>query len=218
MRRSTQCKHIVAVSLILALAAGMLLFTVPAQAQTKLTFMLWGQPKEWLPPIAEKLGYEIEWIVGGRSDYEVADKFRLALAANEGIPDIIQFNQTQIPEFGSAGVLVDLTKYFTPYMENLPEMVVEMISWDGRIVGFPYQIKTKQWYYRKDMFDEAGIDVAQIKTIDDFIAAGKKFQEKFPDSYLWNLGNQSIHYDFYGFVTAFDGRWNDEDGNYTNTS
>jgi ABC-type glycerol-3-phosphate transport system substrate-binding protein len=130
------------------------------------------------------------------------------------MPDIIQFNWTQIPEFGSAGVLADLTKAAKPYMEQLPSGVQAAMFWDGKVVAYPYEIKTKLFFYRKDMFAEAGIDPTQWKTVDDFIAAGKQFQEKFPESYIWNWGKQSLHYDMFMMVQAFGGRFNDEDGNY----
>ena len=36
-------------------------------------------------------------------------------------------------------------------------------------------------FYRADLFKEAGIDPNSIETYDDYIAAGKKLQEKFPE-------------------------------------
>ena len=32
------------------------------------------------------------------------------------------------------------------------------------------------WFYRADIFEECGVDVREVKTIDEFIAAGEKMQ------------------------------------------
>ena len=45
------------------------------------------------------------------------------------------------------------------------------------MVTFPFELKPRVWYYRSDIFEEAGIDVSQIKTTDDFIEAGKAIQK-----------------------------------------
>jgi ABC-type glycerol-3-phosphate transport system substrate-binding protein len=54
-------------------------------------------------------------------------------------------------------------------------------------VAFPYEVKSKLWYYRKDMFTAAGIDPTGVKTQDDFIAAGKALRAKYPRSFIWNI-------------------------------
>ena len=48
-------------------------------------------------------------------------------------------------------------------------------------------------FYRADLFKEAGIDPASITTYDEYIAAGKKFQEKFPNMKFF--GNMYIQDD-----------------------
>jgi len=69
------------------------------------------------------------------------------------------------------------------------------------------------------MFAEAGIDPAAIATFDDFIAAGEKFHETFPDSYIINLGAQPIHYWYFMILSHWkDVHVADEDGNYKLTS
>ena len=60
----------------------------------------------------------------------------------------------------------------------------------ANFVTVPRSAKTKIWYYRKDMFEEAGIDVAQVKTFEDYMAAGQKLRDTFPDSYIMNIGPQ----------------------------
>ncbi len=138
------------------------------------------------PEMRDKI--EFTGILGGPGDFQVAEKFRLALAAHQEVPDIIQFNRTQLPEFGEAGVLEDLTPYLKAYVANVVPAALQLATYQGKILAFPYQVKLKLWYYRKDLFDEAGIDPEKVRTLDEFIAAGKKLHAKFPKSYIWNLG------------------------------
>ena len=57
-----------------------------------------------------------------------------------------------------------------------------------------------------------------IKNVDDFIAAGKKIQEKYPNSYMWNLGATPQYYQYYMTLSGNGARFFDEDGNYVISS
>lgn len=47
---------------------------------------------------------------------------------------------------------------------------------DGSVYGIPYEVNTSGFFYRKDLFEEAGIDVNSIATWDDLIDAGLKIK------------------------------------------
>ena len=123
-------------------------------------------------------------------------------------------NYTQVAEFAEAGVLEDLTNQIKPYMNDIIPGVVHIMTYKGKTVAFPYDAKSKIWFYRKDMFDAAGIDVTRVKSVDDFIAAGKTLQAKYPGSYIWNLGAQTLGYDMGSMLTAFDSAFCDSKGVY----
>ena len=46
----------------------------------------------------------------------------------------------------------------------------------------PWDLGPTALYYRIDLFEKAGIDVASIKTWDDYIVAGKKLTAAIPDA------------------------------------
>ncbi|OEO32021.1 hypothetical protein VW23_013535 [Devosia insulae DS-56] len=48
---------------------------------------------------------------------------------------------------------------------------------DGAVYGIPYEVNTSGFFYRKDLFEQAGIDINSIATWDDLIAAGPKLKE-----------------------------------------
>lgn len=187
-----------------------------------LRMMVWGNTDnetkttqavlDAIPELKEKVDIEVE--VGGANDAEVANKLRLAFSANEDIPDIVMLNYTQIPELAEEGVLADISEAVEPYEEDIIPGVMNVMQYNGKMVAFPYDCKPKYWFYRKDMFDEAGINVEEVKTIDDFIAAGKKLQEKFPDSYIWNLGSSSSLNDLEFTLTGFGATFKNDEGEY----
>ena len=49
---------------------------------------------------------------------------------------------------------------------------------DGKVYGIPYEVNTSGFFYRKDIFEKAGVDINSIKTWDDLIAAGKTIKDK----------------------------------------
>lgn len=217
---------------IVALTSTLLLASVIAgcsggdgkavSGKTKLTWMVWGSTEtvekateslyKAYPEMKDKV--EIEGLVGGGGDPDVAKKLRLALAANEDMPDIVMLNRTQLTEFAEAGILEDLTDVMKPVQGNLTQAAIELASYKGKFVTFPYEVKTKVWFYRKDMFDQAGIDPSQVKTIDDLITAGKKLRDKFPNSYIWNLGKQIAGYNLGMIVSGNGAKFNDDNGEY----
>ena len=88
------------------------------------------------------------------------------------------------------------------------------MRYEDATVAFPFELKPRVWFYRSDIFEEAGIDADEIKTTDDFIAAGRKLQEKFPGKYICNVGSSAPGYLFYMALSGNGARFTDEDGNY----
>lgn len=196
--------------------------TIAFAAKPVVTMMTWGDPKfaqkqmdiflEVYPEYKDKV--EFKFVIGGQNDQEVAQKLRLGLAANEVLPEVIQMNRTQYSEFVEAGALEDLTPYFKDVQSNLTAGAKALTVYKGKYYAFPYELKAKLWFYRKDMFDAAGIDVTKVKNTDDLIAAGKKLQAKFPGSYIWNMGPVMAAYNLGEIVSGNGAKLIDAKGNY----
>lgn len=146
----------------------------------------------------------IEVISAGQGDGEAVEALRLALSSGQDIPDIVELNYSQVAEFAEAGVLADLGELIAPYEGGLSQAALELSQYDGVTVAVPYEVKSKLWFYRSDLFEQAGIDVAQVHTQEDFIAAGEQLQETFPDSYIWNLGPNPQGY-AWGMIVSGNG-------------
>jgi len=152
-------------------------------------------------------------------EFEVADstpeRLRLALAANQDIPDMLRFNVNAYIEFAASNELLDVTEYFEPVKDDLYAGAKGLCFYEGKFVAFPCQIKSKMFWYRQDLFEESGIDPKAIVSFQDFINAGKALNSKFPKSYIINLGPHPVGYWLRELLSAYeDARVADETGRY----
>ncbi len=165
------------------------------------------------PEIDKKVDINVE--LGGSGDGDVATKLRLLLASRQELPNLIRLNYTQLPEFAEAGVLEPVKDYIAPYEDNIIDAAKSVMKYNDEYYAFPREIKPKVWFYRADIFKECGIDPYQVKTIDDYIAAGKKIQEKYPKACMENYNAPSQAYDLMMMMSGTEnGRFCDKDGNY----
>lgn len=164
------------------------------------------------PEIADAM--DVEVVLGGSGDTDVAEKLRLALTSGEDIPDVVRINYTQLPEFAEAGVLMDLSDYIKNYEDEIVDAAKNIMQYQGTYYALPREVKPKVWFYRYDIFEECGINVADVKTLDDYIAAGEKIREKYPNACMENYNVPNKNYDLMMMLGATDGRFCDENGKY----
>ncbi len=176
-----------------------------ANGKTVITWMGWGgfdqniatmrEPllEQYFPNLAEK--YALKGISGGKGDFDMAQKLRLMLAAGGSeLPDVNYFNYTQIPEFYSAGELLELDSAIAPYKADLSNAALLLSQYKGKTVTFPDSAKGKVSFYRQDLLAQANLTWADFKTIDDFVLGAKEFHSKLSKSYLLNLDGNPAQY------------------------
>ena len=119
------------------------------------------------------------------------------------------------PEMVTSGMLTDVTGIYERIGSRLLGGMRDLCTYNGRQYAFPYALNTLIWIYRQDIFDEAGIDASTVKNIDDFIAAGHKLRETFPDAYI-HTGNVNDHADYFNWCVPGTGMNSliDANGNY----
>jgi multiple sugar transport system substrate-binding protein len=137
------------------------------------------------------------------NDYATAEKFSLALSGGTALPDILQLNYTEMPQFAAAGVLEELSAAYAPYSADLYAGALQVAKYNGGFYAFPGSLNAKLFYYRADLFAEAKIDPSSIQTVDDFIAAGTQFHRKFPGQYIMNLNTEPQPYVFGEMISAY---------------
>ncbi|WP_320774251.1 sugar ABC transporter substrate-binding protein [Streptomyces sp. CRN 30] len=98
----------------------------------------------------------------------------LRMASSKSLPDIVQFDASEMPTFADAGGLTDL-KSLGLSTEDIPEGIVDFGSYKGTYYGAARSVNTLALFYNKDMLDQAGIEVPT--TWDELRAAAKKLTE-----------------------------------------
>lgn len=157
----------------------------------------------------------VSFISGGTGATDAYQLFRLKLASNDA-PGIVFFGgETAATEFIMNGDILNITNEVKSNIDDILPSALDLASYKGQVYGLPTQVKSKVWYYRKDFFDQAGIDVGKIKTFDDFYAAGMKFKEHFPDKYFINFGPTPNVDVVIGWLGSYDNLTiADENGNF----
>lgn len=132
--------------------------------------------------------------VSGSDDATTVNALRLQLTSHTNVPSIVSLNAFEVPEFADAGQLTDLTPYVKKYLKGMTPAARALMQVNGKYYSIPYDLNEKLWFYRKDLFSQAGINVNSIKTQAQFIAAGKQLHAKFPNDYIWNLASSPQQY------------------------
>ncbi len=111
---------------------------------------------------------------------DMHNKLSLALESGEGAPDIADIELGKFPSFTAESdiKLMDLTDAIAPYKENIIDSRLEIYSKDGAPYGLPTHVGTTVAFYNEELLSAAGIDYTEIKTWDDFKAAGVKYHEE----------------------------------------
>ena len=174
-----------AAGLALASRAGGLI--LPARAQDtsvtgKLTF--WGHANHPLDNIREAFllvypNVELEYTYAD----DMEDKFKTAMAAGTGAPDLFWSEQWMLQLYGSQGALLETTDIIERNRDNLVaaktnEAYVPQL--DGYF-GMPGDISTSGIYYRGDIMEELGIEIPNdmmympdfLNILEQIAAAGK---------------------------------------------
>ena len=131
---------------------------------------------------AEYPDIEIEFV--NYSPSEVANQVGLAIQGGTGVPDLAVTETRSIGALVALGGLKDLTSLIEPYKADLNATVLDYCTQDGKIYCAPWDIGPVVTFYRRDIFEAAGLASdpdsvsAMVATYDDFLATCKTIKEK----------------------------------------
>ena len=146
-----------------------------AEESTEMTFWAWDEP------IADlmKQGFEAKF-----PDYtanaEVLDyeaTLYASLVAGAGLPDCLWIDSYQYQQMARTEQLLPLDDFLAPYKDDILPFLWEGGLVNGTQYGAPRRYAPEVVWYRKDRFEEAGVDPAEIKTWEDFITLGAKLTD-----------------------------------------
>lgn len=116
---------------------------------------------------------------------DVYENLLLAASAGEGAPDMVGLESSHLAEYVELGALVDITDQILPYYNK-----IDSAKWpaatdkQGRIYAMPVDSGPVALYYRRDVFEQAGLasdpDSVQplVNTYDDYYQLGKLIKER----------------------------------------
>ncbi|HHW08757.1 MAG TPA: sugar ABC transporter substrate-binding protein [Firmicutes bacterium] len=169
--------------------------TMAGQAeQITLTFMHWSgtsQQEGWDQLIAEfeaaNPGIKVQQMPIS-SDY--AGKIRIMLASDSP-PDIFMLDMQEVQYFGQNDLAIDLRPLAESQpgfrFEEMNRYALEIMSYNGKLLGMPYGAGPNIYFFNADMFDNAGIEYPSTQykkggwTWSDFRQAAMKLTHRDPD-------------------------------------
>jgi ABC-type glycerol-3-phosphate transport system substrate-binding protein len=146
----------------------------PEELAGEITVWAWEGAVEPLQELDEAFQEEYPNI---EVSYEVqppADTYQnlqLALTAGEGAPDVILLEDSNLAQFVELGGLVDLTDRVQPYVDRMNSYKWNAAEREGRYFAMPWDSGPVAVFYRRDIFEEAGVDPEAIETWDDYYEA-----------------------------------------------
>ncbi len=120
----------------------------------------------------------------GRS--AMKDDLQTRLASGSGAPDVAMLEMVDGHSYIDTGSLTDLSGHIEDagvYDDFVPG-VWEALSTEDAIYALPWDIGPTAVYYRRDVYDEHGLDADSIETWDDVLEEGQKLPD---DVYMLNL-------------------------------
>ena len=157
-------KKLFAMALVLCMLLGA--FSV-ASAEGVTTFTMWtfiAQHQEFFEKAAERWNsvypdrpIAVEVTTIGYDDMH--NKFKVALQADEGAPDMCDVELGQFPNvLAYSDKLLDLTEAMSPYMADLVQARLEIYAKDGKYYGAPLHVGAMVCFYDKAMLEQAGVN------------------------------------------------------------
>lgn len=178
---------LIALSLVLVfdVVAGGNREAAPDDGVTQLEFWTFGeQHLDFFEDMAEVWNEEnpdnqIELIGTVYPFAEMHDNLLIALQSGVGVPDIVDIEVARFPTFLRGAIqLLPLDDYITDVRDDIVESRLQIYSANGQVYGLPFHVGATVMYYNEELTRQAGVDIDEIVTWDDFVEAGKIVREE----------------------------------------
>ncbi|MCJ1711173.1 sugar ABC transporter substrate-binding protein [Clavibacter michiganensis subsp. phaseoli] len=117
--------------------------------------------------------------VGGTAD--TSSKLLAADRADE-TPDIVQVEYRALPSLVVAGVVKDITDDVADAKGDVADNIWDLTTFDGSVYGVPQDIGPAMFTYRKDLFEQYGVEVPT--TWAEYADAAEKIHTADPTVYI----------------------------------
>jgi sorbitol/mannitol transport system substrate-binding protein len=164
------------------------------------------------PKWEQATGNTLNWVV--LEENVLRQRATTDIATQGGQFDIITIGSYEAPIWGRQGWLVALDDFGAEYdYDDLIPTVKNGLSADGKLYAAPFYAESSFTFYRKDLFDQAGIKMPEQPTYDQVREFASKLTDKSKEQYgvcLRGKPGWGENMAFVGpMVNTFGGRWFD---------
>lgn len=102
-------------------------------------------------------------------------------AAGHSLPDVLQMDYAYLDQYVTNNLLVDLTPYIedgTLNVDDCSQDIINSGSVDGKVYSIPIGVNAPAMVYNKTITDQAGVEIKDNMTLDEFVAVSKEIYEK----------------------------------------
>lgn len=156
---------------------------------------------------------------GSGGGYE--DKVNAAVTTNS-LPDVITLDGPNTAAYAHSKVIAPLDEYLDDAdMDDVLDSIKQQGTYEGKMYAFGYSESNVGIYYNKKMFQEAGIDLATLPTIDnpwtwsEFNAIAEKLKNHFKTEaidFKLNSIDEMLPYAYMPLIWSNDGTVVSDDG------
>lgn len=167
--------------------------TIDENTETEITIWAWNVAAKALVESAKVFNQKYPKIKVNVQEYGLAqnvyERYSVILSSGVGVPDIIQIESDYVQTFAETypQYFFDMNGYIDIEGKVDPSKISTSYDSEGKLVSIPWDSGPVVMFYREDLFNQAGIDINSIITFEDYISAGKKLKEKFPNITMTGL-------------------------------
>jgi len=171
--------------------------------------------KELIPEFEKETGAKVE--ISQLAEDQLSDQYNVKLNAGTDEIDVLMYRPLQENKlFASNGYLADMTdmvegdkKWDWSDFQSGP---ASLTTYEDEVVGVPIITERTVLYYRKDLLEEAGLEVPT--TLEELDAAAAAIHAQHPDvaGYIGRTGKSAAVTQLSAFLYSFGGDWIDDDG------
>jgi ABC-type glycerol-3-phosphate transport system substrate-binding protein len=169
-------------------------------------------------------GITVNWTL--LDEQSVETKAAVALASGNGAYDVLQTPSTLIPSYSDRGWLASISDLAANKKLQVPgwnkhdygDVANELLTHDGELYGVPMFIGAQIYWYRTDLFKEAGI-TSTPKTYKELIADAKKLNSSSVAGIALRSApsTSQLLFDWSAWLYAYGGKYYEsyKDGKYS---
>ena len=161
---------------------------------------------------------QLEWVV--LEENVLRQRVTTDIATSGGQFDVLTIGTYEVPIWAKEGWLEPLAELPADYdVDDVLKPVREGLSYDGKLYALPFYAESSMLFYRKDLFEQAGIQVPEQPTWQQVKEWAAKLHDPDNEVYGICLRGKPGWGENMAFVTTlvntFGGQWFDNDWNTT---